>query len=122
MEILNRHCRVSAERVIGPVAAIGLALVMGHCLTAASPAQPFDEYQVKAAFLYNFAKFVQWPSEAFQTATEPIAICVLGQDPFGRSLADTVAGRAIEGRSIVVRHISDIKQAAGCHVLFIAST
>jgi hypothetical protein len=122
MEILNHHCRVSPERVIGPVAAIGLALVMVHCLTAASPAQPFDEYQVKAAFLYNFAKFVQWPSEAFQTATEPIAICVLGQDPFGRSLADTVAGRAIEGRSIVVRHISDIKQAAGCHVLFIAST
>jgi hypothetical protein len=124
MEILTylwRQGRLRAERVIGPVAAIALTLVLGHCLTAASPEQAFDEYQVKAAFLYNFAKFVQWPSEAFQTATEPIAICVLGQDPFGRSLADTVAGRAIEGRSIVVRHISDIKQAAGCHVLFISS-
>jgi len=105
-----------------PVAAVGLAMALARCLAAASPPQPLDEYQVKAAFLYNFAKFVQWPSEAFQTATEAIAICILGQDPFGRSLADTVAGRAIEGRSIVVRHISDIKQAAGCHVLFIAST
>jgi hypothetical protein len=122
MEILNRHCRVCARRVTGPAAAIALALVLGNCLTAATAEQPFDEYQVKAAFLYNFAKFVQWPSEAFQTSTEPIAICVLGQDPFGRSLADTVAGRAIEGRPIIVRHVSDIKQAAGCHVLYIAST
>jgi YfiR/HmsC-like len=125
MEILSylwRPGRLRAGWVMGPAAAAGMAVVLGHCLTAASPAQPFDEYQVKAAFLYNFAKFVQWPAEAFQTAAEPMAICVLGQDPFGRSLADTVAGRAIEGRSIVVRHIPDIKQAAGCHVLFIAST
>jgi hypothetical protein len=122
MEILNRQCRVCAERVIGPAAAIGVALLLGHCLTSASLEQPFDEYQVKAAFLYNFAKFVQWPSDAFQTATEPMAICVLGQDPFGRSLVDIVSGRAIEGRSIIVRHIADVKQVAGCHVLYIAST
>jgi hypothetical protein len=106
---------------MGRIAAIGLAMALRFCLATASAEQPLDEYQVKAAFLYNFAKFVQWPSDAFQSASEPIAICVLGQDPFGRSLEDTVAGRAIEGRSLIVRHISTVKQVAGCHVLFIGS-
>src|SRR5580698_2582936 len=115
MEILNylwNQSRLGVGWAIGPVAAIGMAMVLRLCLAAASPDQPFDEYQVKAAFLYNFPKFVQWPIETFQSAAEPLVICVAGQDPFGRSLADTVAGRTIEGRSLVVRHISNIKQAA----------
>jgi len=125
MEILNHlwnQSRVGVGWAIGRITAIGMAMVLGLCLaTASSPEQPFDEYQVKAAFLYNFPKFVQWPAETFQTAAEPLAICVVGQDPFGRSLADTVAGRAIEGRSLVVRHIPNVKQAAGCNVLFIGA-
>jgi len=80
-----------------------------------------EEYQVKAAFLYNFAKFVQWPAGAFQNPSEPIAICVLGQDPFGRSLEDTVTGRTIDGRPLTVRNISNIAQSARCHILFVSS-
>jgi hypothetical protein len=57
-------------------------MALGNCLAADPPEQPFDEYRVKAAFLYNFAKFVQWPSESFQSPTEPFAICVLGQRSF----------------------------------------
>jgi hypothetical protein len=122
METVNYKWSLSPLRrgwVIGRAVALGLAAVLG---ATGSPEQPADEYQVKAAFLYNFAKFVQWPSEAFQSSKEPIAICVLGQDPFGRSLEDTVAGREIDGRSLVLRHISSVKQAAGCHVLFISSS
>jgi hypothetical protein len=96
-------------------------MALGNCLAAESPEQAFDEYRVKAAFLYNFAKFVQWPSESFQSPVTPFAICVLGRDPFGHSLEDTVAGRTIEGRSFVVRHIESVKQVAGCHILFIAA-
>jgi hypothetical protein len=96
-------------------------VALGSCLAAESPEQPLDEYRVKAAFLYNFAKFVQWPSESFASPTAPFAICVLGHDPFGHSLDDTVAGRTIEGRPFVVRHIASVKQVAGCHVLFIAA-
>jgi len=121
MEILNYAWRPSFLRRVGVIsraAALGLTAVLG---AAGSPEQPADEYQVKAAFIYNFAKFVQWPPEAFQNSKEPIAICVLGQDPFGSSLEDIVAGRAVEGRSLIVRHISSIKQVAGCHVLFISS-
>ena len=82
---------------------------------------PVDEYRVKAAFIYNFAKFVQWPPEAFQRPSDPIAICVLGQDPFGRSLEDTVANRAIEDRHLTIRHLASITQVAGCHILFVGS-
>ena len=50
-------------------------------------AQGTAEPALKAAFLYNFPKFVQWPIETFQSAAEPLVICVAGQDPFGRSLS-----------------------------------
>jgi len=116
MAILNyawRLSRLRRGRVVGRAAAVGLVMALGNCLTAGWSEQPFDEYQVKAAFLYNFVRFVEWPSEAFQSSNEPIAICVLGQDPFGRSLEDTVAGRTIEGRSLAIRHISSVKQVAG---------
>ena len=48
----------------------------------------FDEYQVKAAFLYNFAKFVEWPPGTFANATDPIGICIVGQNPFGSMLEE----------------------------------
>ena len=124
MEVLSYARRLSFLRrgsTIRRTAAVGFVMALGDCLTAGSPEQPFDEYQVKAAFIYNFAKFVQWPSNTFASSNEPMAICVLGQNPFGHSLEDTVAGRAIEGRSLVVRHISIVNQAAGCQILFISS-
>jgi hypothetical protein len=104
---------------IGRAVALSFAAVMG---ATGPPEQPLNEYRVKAAFLYNFAKFVRWPPESFRSPADPIAICILGQDPFGRSLEDTVAGRTVEGRAFIVRHISSVKQAAGCHVLFAGSS
>jgi hypothetical protein len=101
--------------------AFSTVMVLGNCLIAGSPDQPLDEYQVKAAFLYNFVKFIQWPAQTFPGSSEPIVICVLGQDPFGRSLDDTVAGRAIDGRSLTIHRLSTVKQTAGCHVLFISA-
>jgi hypothetical protein len=124
MEILNatsRLTRLRRIRLTNAAAAFGLVIMLGSRLAAGSPEQPMDEYQVKAAFLYNFAKFVEWPVEAFQSPVEPIGICILGQDPFGRSLEDTLAGRVIESRSLVVRHISSYQQNAGCHILFIGA-
>lgn len=102
-------------------AAIGFAIALGTSMACGAAPRPVDEYQVKAAFLYNFAKFVEWPSGVFQSATEAISICVLGQNPFGRSLEDTVSGHAIDGRSLIVRNISNLSQVAKCHVLFVSS-
>jgi len=100
---------------------MGLIITLANCFAARQPDASVDEYKVKAAFLFNFAKFVQWPPTAFQNATEPISICVLGENPFGRSLDETVAGRAVEGRSLTIRYISSVTQVAGCHILFVSS-
>jgi YfiR/HmsC-like len=84
-----------------------------------APAQVLDEYQVKAAFLYNFAKFVEWPADAFKTARDPILVCVLGHNPFGNALEDDIRGKSIEGRTFAYRHVSDAESASACQILFV---
>ena len=101
---------------------IRLALLGCAMLGAHAEIATIDEYQVKAAFLYNFAKFVEWPREAFSSPKDPIRIYVIGQDPFGRALEDAVNGKSFDGREFVIRQISDIKQAARCHILFVSSS
>ena len=86
-----------------------------------APAQVLDEYQVKAAFLYNFAKFVEWPADAFKTARDPILVCVLGHNPFGNALEDAIRGKSIEGRTFAYRHVSDAESASACQILFVGS-
>ena len=81
---------------------------------------PANEYQVKAAFLFNFAKFVSWPAQAFRDANTPLVIGVLGRDPFGSHLDDTVRGERINNRQLVVRRYHSAAEIDKCHVLFIS--
>lgn len=74
------------------------------------------EFQVKAAFLFNFTKFVQWPVSAFSDANSPFVICIIGNDPFGRALDDIVEGESVNGHKIDVQRITDTPQS--CHVLY----
>jgi hypothetical protein len=86
----------------------------------AAGAQPqLDEYQVKAAFLYNFAKFVEWPPQAFKDAADPIAVCIAGETPIQAQLESAVAGKMAGNRSFAVRKVADAQHAGGCHILFI---
>jgi hypothetical protein len=78
------------------------------------------EYQVKTAYLYNFAHFVAWPPSAENKDT--FAICVLGQDPFGSTLDNTLAGEVIDSRKAAAKRISEPKDATSCNVLFISSS
>ena len=80
------------------------------------------EYQVKAAFLYNFAKFVDWPQDAFDTANGSFSLCIVGEDPFGSSLDRTVDGRTVHGRPIIVRRKADLATLRRCHLVFISSS
>jgi hypothetical protein len=80
------------------------------------------EYQVKAAFLYNFAKFVEWPPSSFSDASAPLQICVFGRDPFGEELRNLTAGKTVNGRKLEVGTINDLQHARNCHILFIASS
>jgi hypothetical protein len=101
---------------------LSFALVLGTLLTAGAHGQAIDEYQVKAAFLYNFAKFVTWPPESFQTSKDPIVVCILGPNPFGGALEQAVQGKVVEGRKLLVLQISDGKQASSCQILFVSSS
>jgi len=73
------------------------AIALGILLSVGARAQAADEYRIKAAFLYNFAKFVEWPAQAFKSPSDPIVIGVLGTDPFGDALAEAVAGKTLGG-------------------------
>jgi len=97
-------------------------LLFGIFVAFTAGAQTIDEYQVKAAFLYNFAKFVEWPALTFKTDKDPLRICVLGQNPFGNALVEGVGGKTVVGRPLVVSDISDVSQGSDCQILFIGSS
>ena len=85
-------------------------------------AQVFNEYQVKAAFLYTFAKFVEWPPQTFSSPSAAIAICILGEDPFGSFLDDAVRGKTVGGRPLAVYRMIDLPARHECQILFIAAS
>jgi hypothetical protein len=80
------------------------------------------EYEVKATYLYNFARFIEWPARAIPGQGGSFTICVLGQDPFGLALNASVADEAIGGQNVVARRISTALDAVNCRVLFISSS
>jgi len=94
------------------------------CLSPESDAQSQEltEYQVKAAFIYNFAKFVEWPGDAFTESAAPLRICVLGENPVGQELMRVANGKKIGSHDLLVSNFSEAHQARGCHVLFVSSS
>jgi hypothetical protein len=105
---------------LGTIGTIGATL--GILLATAVSAQTADEYRVKAAFLFNFAKFVEWPAQAFKNPADPIAICVVGKNPFGGALVQAVNGQAAQGKSFTILQISEASQMRFCHILFVSSS
>jgi hypothetical protein len=115
-------------RAIGRGTALGSLLLLA-IVAAPSRSSAIDvpgnaslEYDVKAAFLLNFVKFVQWPASAFREPTSPIVVCVLRHNPFGDTLGRIVEGESIGGRPVTIRRISTTDQATECHVLFVPET
>jgi hypothetical protein len=89
---------------------------------ATSPAQNgiSPEYQVKAVFLFNFARFVSWPAKSFPDSTAPIVIGVLGDDPFGSYLDETVRGEKVNNRALNVQRYRRVSEVRNCQVLFVS--
>lgn len=102
------------------VVAVGLGVAIPTAGAAAS-ANP-TEYDVKAAFLFNFAKFVTWPPAAFPTPSAPVLIGVLGDNPFGNELARLAADLRVQGRTLEVVHATNPAQLRGCHVVFVSDS
>jgi hypothetical protein len=80
-----------------------------------------EEYQIKGAYLLNFVKFVDWPEQAFKGPADPIAICILGENPFGPGLEQAAKAIAVSGRRVSVRQVPTAKQACQCHVVFVSA-
>jgi hypothetical protein len=104
--------------VLTRVKGLALVLVALVALPRVSAAQTAAEYDIKAAFLYNFTKFVDWPATAFPDAGS-LRICVLGDDPFGRSL-QSVNGEQVGTRKLKVIRTDSLAKPGGCQVLFIS--
>ena len=98
-----------------------IARVASSSADVNTPANISREYLIKAAILYNLAKFTVWPEGAFSSANAPVRICVLGDDPFGPAL-ESLHGKEIGGRPLVTASISNIDTAATCHIMFISGS
>src|SRR5882757_3777598 len=123
-------CQLNAQRHVCPRSWCGflqfLTMVIAWALFTATgllaqQAKP-SEYQVKAAYLYNFGRFVKWPAGVAAGKGDSFPVCVLGRDPFGPILDSTLAGEALEGKPVALRRISKPQEAGECRILFISST
>ena len=102
------------------VTVISHAIVDSPALTAQTKAA--TEYQVKAAFLYNFAKFVEWPPSTFSDVKQPLDICVYGHDPFGTALDDALLGKTIGERRVGLGRATQFQDLASCQVVFVSAS
>jgi hypothetical protein len=93
-------------------------IVPAGALESVEPPRP-TEYDVKAAFLYNFAKFVKWPEDDYGPT---FVVAVLGEDPFGEILDKTFAGKTILDKKVEVRRISALESPARIRILFVGSS
>jgi hypothetical protein len=116
---LNRS--LCHRRVSGAIAGIFLCYFFGGLTVRAQQSKP-DEYEVKAAYLYNFGRFVAWPANTAAEKGDSFAICVIGQDPFGAALEATVVNHTIDGRGVVAKRVANSQEAANCRILFISSS
>jgi hypothetical protein len=94
-------------------------LAAAHVFGAPAPAPAPTDSEVKAAFLCGFAEFVEWPSLG---KTDPVTIGILGQDPFGPLLEETVKNRALQNRSILLRRISTFPEALRCQIVYVSAS
>jgi len=106
------------NRAVWWLALLSLWLRCGQVEAEQAPAP--REYEVKAAFLFNFTRFVQWPATAFASTNSPFVIGVVGDDPFGADLDDIVRGEIAHGHPLIVKRFGDDEDLSRCHLLFIS--
>jgi len=100
------------------MAALALCLGLAPSALPTEEPRPLDEYAVKAAFLYNFAKFVDWPESVFAAHPDTHMFCIYGLDPFGANL-DALAGKLVHDRRIAVARLSGPGELARCQLVFL---
>ncbi len=130
MELLSRYsggkfADTDRRAITRLLRACAFSIVVAAGLASPRPAQAdaqADEYRVKAAFLYKFGSYIEWPSRSFAGTDSPVTIGVMGADTLAGELAQIVAGRNVNGRPVVVRRLRPGDPIAGLHVLFIGGS
>ncbi|HVT35363.1 MAG TPA: YfiR family protein [Nevskiaceae bacterium] len=115
----NGPCGTLRRRALRSLALLAFWLPQATMLQAADTAS--REYQIKAAFLYNFTKFVEWPASSFASDNSPIIIGTYCADPFADELAAIVAGRKVYNRPIAVRKLGSGEEARSAHLVFVCA-
>ncbi len=88
--------------------------------TAEDACATTPEFQVKAAYLFNFARYVEWPPDAFRAPNAPLIIAIVGDDPFGSTLDDLVRGEEAQGHPLLVQRYRRVEDVQDCHILFVS--
>lgn len=101
---------------------MGVLVLLLLCGKADAQTSHPGEYQIKAAFIFHFAKFVEWPSSALGTTNSPIIIGVLGDNPFHEDLEKTVRNKTVDDHPLVVKQFQSVAEALGSHILFISAS
>ena len=114
---------VAGTRLLRALAlATALTLLPASNLRAAPASPVVQEYQVKALFLFNFLQFVEWPEGAFPSPDAPVTIGILGDDPFGPVLDETLRAETVRNRPLVIVRSSRLEDLKNCHLLFIGKS
>lgn len=98
---------------------ISVVLALAWTPLLAAPPSP-NEYSLKAVFLYNFCRFIDWPPPAFHSPSDPLIIGIIGPDPFGTLLEEAIAGETYHGRPIQIEHYRTPREIRQCHLLFLS--
>lgn len=126
--VLNRHVLLLLAIIV--ISLPGISVVRADSVIPVAVAPSTDEaaadrvsreYLIKAAILYNLAKFATWPEAAFSGADAPVRLCVLGRDPFGAAL-QSLRGKRVGRRQLAVTMSTDVGDAPACHVLFVSGS
>ena len=117
VKVISYLWRRSTSGSLLSLCLVALVLLQGsqHVLAQA----PSREYQLKAVFLFNFTQFVNWPDNAFENTQSPLVIGVIGENPFGSYLAQTVSGEKINGHPLAVQNYKNEEEIKSCHILFV---
>lgn len=116
---MNTRCPIRI--CTGRVTALVLFLLLFS--TAASFAEKtFTEYKVKALFLYNFAKYVDWPQGTFSNANTPFVIGVLGKDRISSDLSGITDGKTIDGHPLIIKHVASDADLKDCQIVFVSNS
>jgi hypothetical protein len=91
-------------------------------VSAAAAEESPTEYEVKAAYLYNFAKFVEWPKAVLPNASKEIVIGILGEDPFGKDIETVIGDKTVGDNKIVIKRSKEVDELKSSHILFISKS